>query len=61
MFKISQNIKFHHARCAAQAQNTPKLVFGRGCALNPACGGGALSAAAILGSIDITCTSFATN
>jgi len=59
--KYHKNVKLHHARCAAQAQNAPKLVFGRGCALNPAWRGAALSAAAILGSIDITCTSFATN
>jgi len=59
--KYHKNVKLLHARCAAQAQNASKLVFGRGCALNPAWGGTALSAAAILGSIDSTCTSFATN
>ena len=55
-----QNItKCQIAPCAAQARNASILVFGRGCALNPACGGAALSAAAILGSIDSTCSSFA--
>ena len=58
--KYHKNVKLHHVRCATQAQNAPKLVFGRGCALYPAWGGAGLSAAAILGLIDSICP-FATN
>jgi len=28
--KYHKNVKLHHARCTAQAQDAPKLVFGRG-------------------------------
>ena len=42
--KMSKNTKLLHIRCVSQAQNVPKLVFGRGLGFFPNPTGGAYDA-----------------